>query len=378
MVKPSLKPSLAPYKFNIDLRNSDDHFLHCATPATQSSFSHSVTTMAVMFDLSAVQEPMSDLLTQQLEEVGVIFERQLASNLTAVNVLCLHIENYRGKMLRPMLVLISGLAASGEPCDGSALTKKHLTVAAVTEMIHMATLVHDDVLDEADTRRRGATVNHLWGNEAAVMLGDYLISNAFHLCSTMQDPHINLKLGEVTNMLCEGELVQIHQRDNFGLDEETYFEIVKRKTASLIGVCCRMGAELTGAPTAIVEALEKYGLALGQAFQIQDDLLDLVGKQEVVGKPLGKDLEKGKTTLPIIYHLMSATPQQRGEVLRLLQQRDIETLREKLARSGAVEQASSVARQLVQQAQETLPELPPSAARDMLYPLADAVVTRTY
>ena len=334
--------------------------------------------MSVMFELSAVQEPMANLLAARLEEVGVIFERQLASNLTAVNELCLHIENYRGKMLRPMLVLMSGMAASGEPCDGAVLTKKHLTVAAVTEMIHMATLVHDDVLDEADIRRRGATVNHLWGNEAAVMLGDYLISNAFHLCSTMRDPLINLKLGEVTNMLCEGELVQIHQRENFGLDEETYFEIVKRKTASLIGACCRLGAELAGADQSKVQALEDYGFALGQAFQIQDDLLDLTGNQEVVGKPLGKDLEKGKTTLPIIYHLRSALPQERGEVLRLLRQRNITELRVRLAQSGAVEQAAEVARRLVTEAQEALPELPPSAARDMLYPLADAVITRKY
>src|SRR4029453_8260301 len=151
--------------------------------------------MTGILNLGAAHQPIAAILSEQLEQVALIFERQLASDMSAVNNLCMHVEQYRGKMLRPTLVLLSGLAAGAQPCDGSTLTEKHRIVASVTEMIHIATLVHDDVLDEADMRRQGATVNHLWGNEAAVILGDYLISNAFHLCSTAGDPSINLSLG---------------------------------------------------------------------------------------------------------------------------------------------------------------------------------------
>ena len=203
-----------------------------------------------MLNLDAVHQPIAALLAEQLDQVTLIFERQLASDMSAVNNLCMHVENYRGKMLRPMLVLLSGLAAGSETAEenGTALlTERHRIVAAVTEMIHMATLVHDDVLDEARIRRRGSTVNHLWGNETAVILGDYLISNAFHLCSTVGDPAINLALGQVTNTLCEGELVQLHHRNDYSIDEATYLEIIRRKTASLIGECCRLGAQLSDA-----------------------------------------------------------------------------------------------------------------------------------
>ncbi|MCA9297399.1 MAG: polyprenyl synthetase family protein, partial [Phycisphaerales bacterium] len=190
--------------------------------------------MPGLLPIAGGDHPSLARLERDLEEIAIIFERQLASDLSAVNALCLHVERYRGKMLRPLLVLTSGMASVGDDGSGEALRPAHHTLAAVVEMIHMATLVHDDVLDDADTRRQGETVNARWGNETAVMLGDYLISNAFHLCSSIGDPAINLALGEVTNTLCEGDLVQLHHRENYSLDEPTYFEIVRRKTASLI------------------------------------------------------------------------------------------------------------------------------------------------
>ena len=331
-----------------------------------------------MLQMSSVDGPIADLLARKLEEVAVVFERQLASDLSAVNELCAHVESYRGKMLRPALVLLSGLVTGGEPCDGSALTDKHIVVAAVAEMIHMATLVHDDVLDEAEVRRRGATVNILWGNEAAVMLGDYLISNSFHLCSTLGDPSINLQLGQVTNTLCEGELVQLHHRDNYGLDEATYLEIVRRKTAALIGACCRLGGAMAGASDAQVEALERFGIALGTAFQLQDDLLDLVGDQDVVGKSLGRDLDKGKLTLPVIHHLAAVDSAERGRTLRLIEERDARGLRNLLVESGAVQRAGEAATGLVAEALRELPNLPASPARELMRTLADAVIDRSY
>lgn len=320
-------------------------------------------------------------LQAELVEVERIFERQLASDLPAVNVLCRHVERYRGKMLRPTLVLLTGMALrpaarDADPSALPALGPAHHVVAAVVEMIHMATLVHDDVLDEAEVRRQGATVNHLRGNEVAVMLGDFLISNAFHLCSTLDDPAINLFLGETTNTLCEGELVQLHHRENLSLDEETYLEIVRRKTAVLVGACCRLGASLSNAPPRLVEGMRRFGVALGMAFQIQDDLLDLAGRPDVVGKTLGKDLEKGKLTLPLILHLAQASPQERSEAIDLIERRDTAGLLPKLIDGGAVAAARARAQSLVEEGKRELSLLPSSAARDLLAAMADAVVAR--
>jgi octaprenyl-diphosphate synthase len=242
----------------------------------------------------------------------------------------------------------------------------------------MATLVHDDVLDEAEIRRRGATVNHLWGNEAAVMLGDYLISNSFHLCSTIGEPWINVALGNVTNTLCEGEVAQLHHREDYSLDEATYFEIIRRKTASLIAESCRVGAKLAGGDGATTRALHQAGLALGLAFQIQDDLLDLIGRQEVVGKSLGKDLMKGKLTLPVIHHLARADQRERGEALELIAQGDADTLRERLRASGSVEHTRNAAQRSVDEAKDVLATLPPSGALDLFNTLADSIVARRY
>jgi octaprenyl-diphosphate synthase len=329
-----------------------------------------------MLDLAAIDQPIASLVASELEQVTLIFERQLASDLSAVNRLCLHVEQYRGKMLRPTLVLVCGLAGGGEPCDGSRLTDRHRTLAAVAEMIHMATLVHDDVLDEADIRRQGFTVNHLWGNEAAVMLGDYLISNAFHLCSTIGDPRINLALGEMTNTLCAGELLQLHHRNDYGMDEATYFQVIRRKTASLIAACCELGGGMAGAAPAVAEALRRFGLHLGTAFQIRDDLLDLIGEPAVVGKSLGLDLDKGKLTLPLIHHLAQTDQAERGRMLELLDDRDAAALRRRLVESGAVVSTQRAARQEVDEAATALAVIPPSPARDMLEQFTRTVVSR--
>lgn len=334
--------------------------------------------MPALLHVDEAHQPLMALLARQLDEVSLVFERQLASDLTAVNALCRHVEQYRGKMLRPMLLMLSGLAAGGEPCDGAVLTVKHRIIAAVAEMIHMATLVHDDVLDEAEQRRKAATVNHLRGNEAAVMLGDYLISNAFHLCSSAGDPAINLALGAVTNTLCEGELVQLHHRDDYSIDEATYLEIVRRKTASLIAECCRLGAALAGADAAVADALHRFGLHLGVAFQIQDDLLDLTGDQRIVGKSLGKDLDKGKLTLPVIRYLSTVDQAARGEALQLIEQRDAQALRRRLVEHGTVASTRSTAEELVAAAKHELTSLPSSPARELLRELADAVVERRF
>ncbi len=308
-----------------------------------------------------------------LARAETLFESQLSSSFPAVNDLCRHVARYRGKMLRPTLVIVSGLAFTE---DGETLSGEHDVIAATVEMIHMSTLVHDDVLDEAEIRRRGTTVNHLHGNEMAVMLGDYLISNAFHLCSRVGDPALNLRLGEVTNTLCEGELVQLSRRHDLTLDENTYFEIVRRKTAALVGVSCELGAMLAGADASASAAMRLFGESLGVAFQIQDDLLDLLGDEQTVGKSIGRDLEKGKLTLPMIMHIARTTGADRSSALRAIEAKDGAALRTMLMRSGAIEAARARAVEIVEDAKRGLPATRRTHSRELLLELADRVVAR--
>ena len=248
--------------------------------------------------------PVQETLGRALQRVETEFDRALRSDLPPLQELVRHIETYRGKMLRPVLVILSGLAAHPRAGSSSfnrslddALAAAHLSIAAVCEMIHMATLVHDDVLDDADARRGGATVNRLRGNEMAVILGDYLFSAAYRLCSSLDSQAAALLIGQTGMTLCAGELLQLHHRDNFSIDQPTYYEIVRRKTASLIATACRLGAWQSGASPETCQRFEDLGLRLGVAFQIQDDLLDLEGDRTLVGKPLHRDVELGKLTL---------------------------------------------------------------------------------
>jgi octaprenyl-diphosphate synthase len=307
-----------------------------------------------------------------LAEVEALFHQELASDLSCVNTLIKHVSRFRGKMLRPSLVLLSGQACG-------TLNQDHITVAAVVEMVHMATLVHDDVLDEAELRRKGATINHLRGNEAAVLLGDYLISHSYHLCSSLDSQFASRSIARTTNEVCEGELLQIDNRNNLDLDEETYLKIISRKTAVLCATCCLLGAKLAGADDEQVRALEDYGLSLGTAFQIQDDILDLIGDMGVVGKTLGSDIEKGKMTLPMIHFLRTA-PREHRELLRsLLSGRIVdqtEKIRNLILPSDSIAYAQARAAQRVDRARTALAALPDSPARQALDALAAFVISR--
>lgn len=333
-------------------------------------------------DLDAVQNAVAGAL----ERVDRVFRDQLRSDLPVVNTLCAHVERYRGKMLRPTLVLLCGLAAHPAMCareSAELLTDEHVVMAAVCEMVHMATLVHDDVLDEAEVRRRGRTINALRGNEAAVMLGDYLIASAYHLCSQLASQDHALAIGHVSRVLCSGELLQIDHREDWSLDEATYFEILGRKTASLIAVACERGALISGADRSLAARLASYGRRLGVAFQIQDDLLDLTGREQVVGKSVGRDLAKGKVTLPLILHLANAGADERAEIVRLLEAAAHEegesartSLARRLADSGSIARAKAIAESLVADAKGELSHLPDTAARRVLLHMADATIAR--
>jgi octaprenyl-diphosphate synthase len=316
----------------------------------------------------------------ELREVEARFAVELRSDLECVNHLTVYAERYRGKLLRPMLVFASALATTETPGE---ISDAHRVVATVVEMIHMGSLVHDDVLDEARIRRGGATINHLWGNEAAVMLGDYLLSHAYHLCARLEQPWVHMAIARTSNTVCEGELLQFANRENWSLDEQTYFQVIRRKTASLCGACCEIAASLNDSPAA--EQLYSFGEDVGVAFQIVDDLLDLVGDEGTVGKTLRRDLEKGKLTLPLIYHLRAARLQPRAELLQIisgarqspLDDAAMSHVRQLLEVSGAVEYARRRAQTLVEQACQRLEVLADGEAKETLVDLARALLVRS-
>ncbi len=321
--------------------------------------------------------PLAELYSPILDDLSSaqkIFDRQLTSDLPFVNQLCDTVRTYRGKMLRPALLLLSGKAVG-------AVSESHHTLAAVIEMVHVATLVHDDVLDESDERRKQPTVGALAGNVAAVLVGDYLISHAFHLCSNMGHRHASQLIGKTTNTVCEGELLQNLRRGGEDLTESDYFDIIRRKTGALTATACELGAELAGADDATVEALRCYGLWSGVAFQVIDDVLDIIGNEREIGKTLGRDFSLGNQTLPTIHCLANAGWETAGALREALSTRgycDRPRFRAWLEQTDSIEYALSTARGYVADAVQQLDILPPSDARTSLVALAEFIVQRRF
>jgi octaprenyl-diphosphate synthase len=319
--------------------------------------------------------PPADLfgpIAGDLEEVERVLARTLQGARPGIGRLIEHLRHYRGKRLRPALLLLTAQACG-------RVTPAHHVLAAVVEMIHAATLVHDDVLDNATVRRHAPTFNAQWGNQTSILLGDYLFTHAFHLTSTLGDASACRLIGEATNRVCEGELHQISQRGNLELTEQEYFDIVDGKTAALTACCCHLGAVFSGKAADVATRLTAYGRCLGIAFQIADDLLDLIGDERTTGKSLGTDLEQQKLTLPLVHLLETAPPELATNVRQILgnpnnHKRD--ALRPILAKSGALDYAQRRAEEYAAQARAEVVCLPPSPARGILETLADRVVHR--
>ncbi|MDG3005606.1 polyprenyl synthetase family protein [Paludisphaera mucosa] len=308
-----------------------------------------------------------------LADAERIFQDELRSRFAFVQALVDHCGDYQGKRLRPALVLLSGGACG-------RTTAAHPVLAAVVEMIHTATLVHDDVLDESMVRRYAATVNAEWGNEQAVMLGDYLFSHAYHLAASLESTLACRWIGKATHEVCEGEMQQLHHRGNLDLDEASYNQIIAGKTAALTAVSCRLGAHYAGAEPAVVEALEAYGSHIGMAFQIADDVLDIWGDERATGKSLGTDLEKQKLTLPLIRLLEVGEPAAVELARRLLNEARADArrrLRPLLEDSGSLDYAWSKARWHVERAVAVLEAVGPSPFKDVLSEMAEYVVRRS-
>jgi octaprenyl-diphosphate synthase len=321
----------------------------------------------------APRSTLFDLVAAELKRTEDILRSELRSRYPFVNALVDHISGYQGKRLRPALLLLVAKAVG-------QIRPEHLVLAAVIEMIHTATLVHDDVLDRAAVRRHKATVNAEWGIESSVLLGDFLFTHSFHLAAGLDSTLACRLIGRTTNRVCEGELHQIHHRGNFDLNEQEYFEIIDGKTADLCAVSCRLGAHFAGVPAALEMSLERYGRNLGMAFQVADDLLDLVGDEHAAGKSLGTDVEQGKLTLPLIWVLAHAAPPVARTVQAILtdtknHRRD--RLLPILEECDALGYARRQAAQFAQAARAELDHLDESPAKAALVELSEFVVRRS-
>jgi octaprenyl-diphosphate synthase len=312
-------------------------------------------------------------LAADFEEFERILAVALKNKYSRVAEVIDHVHHYRGKRLRPLLLLLTARACG-------RIVPAHHVLAAVVEMIHTATLIHDDVLDGARIRRRVATVNAVWGVQTSVLLGDYLFTHAFHLASTLDDARACRLIGAATDRVCEGELFQVLQSGNLDLSEAEYFDIIDGKTAELTACCCQLGALYSGAPAETVQAMVRFGRCVGQAFQIADDLLDLIGEEKATGKSLGTDLEQQKPTLPLIYllrHGDKALALRARQILDDGKTRKRELLRSCLVESGALEYARNRAEALTAEARAQLACLPPSTYRSTLEGLTERVVHRS-
>jgi len=305
-------------------------------------------------------------LSDELDSVGLLLEDHLNSKHDAVNEICRYLSGYRGKMLRPSLVLLSWRSVQ----ENTVVSEDVLRAAGVVELIHLATLVHDDVLDEADIRRGGQTINSLWGNEGAVMLGDYLLSSAFHLCSTIRNPDLNILLGEVTNTLCAGELVQLYHRNDVELALSEYYQIIRDKTASLISAACKIGGILGGADRQTVYDLGVFGNSVGTAFQIRDDLIDILSDSRSAGKPTGRDTAKGKMTLPAILMLKN-NPACFTKLKESLENDDLACLKTMLIESSSIRLSQETICRLVRKGVDSIESIRSNPTGKLLVELAE-------
>jgi octaprenyl-diphosphate synthase len=340
--------------------------------------------------MSQVRKPQSDVrpalarllapIAADLTEVERRLERELRHPDPFIDELARHSFRLGGKRLRPALLLLTAEAVG-------AVSDEHRTLAAVVEMIHTATLIHDDVLDEADVRRHRDTVNARWSNQTSVLLGDYLFTHAFYLASTLDTTFGCRAIGEATNTVCEGELRQTAAAGDFWLSRDAYLAIIEAKTAELCACCCRLGAHYAlgdaavdaGEDAAVVERLTRYGRLLGNAFQIVDDLLDLEGDEQVTGKSLGTDLANRKMTLPLILLRDQLNEADAARLQALYEESDAShgaLLCDWLEDSGALQQARRAAQDLAAQAEAELVDLPDTPARRVLAELTRFVVAR--
>lgn len=314
------------------------------------------------------------LVKADLAALDTEIGQRLSSDITLINQLGRHIIGSGGKRLRPLIVLLSARALGYEG-------EQHIQLATVVEFIHTATLLHDDVVDGSKLRRGQATANTLWGNEASVLVGDFLYSRAFEMMVEVGDMRAMEIMAETTNTIAEGEVMQLLNCGNPDVTEEQYVKVIRSKTAKLFEAAARLGAVLARNPRAVEDAMGAYGLHLGVAFQLIDDMLDYEAKSSVFGKNVGDDLAEGKATLPLIHALRVGVEAQRTLLRTAIEEGDvanIEPVIRAIESSGSIAYTAAQADLEAQQARQALSVIPDSLHKQALLDLAHFSVHRDH
>jgi octaprenyl-diphosphate synthase len=314
------------------------------------------------------------LVSGDLEKMESELRLESVGNIEAVSRIARHLQGNGGKRLRPILLLVS-CRLYQEPNAAA------IRLASVVELIHTATLVHDDVIDEAKTRRGQPAANIIWGNAPSVLAGDWLYMQAFHSALKLRSHEILDLLITLTQQMVDGELLQLGWIGKIGVTEADSMELIDRKTASLFSACTRLGAIAGGASEHDQLRLGDFGWNLGMAFQLADDMLDFTSRESVLGKPVGNDLREGKVTLPLIYALEQSTPEERQLVERVLADSSYEhvpfaSIRQLIDRYQGIERTRERAREFTEKARALLAGLPDSPAQRALIAATDLVTGR--
>jgi octaprenyl-diphosphate synthase len=325
--------------------------------------------------VTAIASPASSLaelarlVQPHLEQVEKRIAQQAASFDPAIEGYVVYAVGSRGKRLRPLLALLAA-GASGR------INSDHVDLAVIVELIHIATLVHDDVMDEAVRRRAQPTANARWGNSLSVLLGDCLFAHALTLSTNFENADIGRAIARTATTVCSGEMIQTQRRFDLNLTVQDYLRIVEMKTGSLFSAAAELAAVISEAEPSVIETFKNFGVQVGTAYQIYDDCVDLAGNESVTGKTLGTDLRKGKFTLPVLIFLRSASEFEREHCCQLVLEEKIEEMIELLknsATNGALNESITAGSDLIREAQCTLDGIVSNPFADALFSLGDAL-----
>lgn len=317
---------------------------------------------------------IDDIFSQYFDEMKAV-DRELLeifkSNIFLIPMVGKHILNSGGKRIRPLFLLLAA-----DLCGYKGANRNLL--AAIIEAIHTASLLHDDVIDGADTRRGRPAAHSLWGNQAVILVGDFLYSNALKLAVSQKSQKIMEALSEATTKMTEGEILQLNKIGDPDITEEEYFEIISAKTGVLIAAACRIGCILSGLPEEKEKALSRFGMKTGIAFQLADDILDYVAEQKDLGKRLGKDLAEGKITMPLIYLLRNTSQPEQDEIKEIIkgQGAGLSRILELFSKYNAIEESLKAANALVEDAKSELSVFPGSREKESLFAMAEYAMQR--
>ncbi len=309
------------------------------------------------------------LIQPHLEEVEARIAQQAAAFDPALEGYVVYALGSRGKRLRPLLALLAG-GATGQ------INSNHVDLAVIVELIHIATLVHDDVMDEAERRRAQPTANARWGNSLSVLLGDCLFAHALTLSTNFENADISRAIARTAATVCSGEMIQTQRQFDLTLTVQDYLRIVEMKTGSLFSAAAELAAIISEADPNVIETFKNFGFQIGTAYQIYDDCLDLAGTESATGKTLGTDLRKGKFTLPVLIFLRSASEFERERCCRLVLEEQVEEMIELLkngATDGALNESIAAGSDLIREAQGTLDGIASNPYADALFSLGDTL-----